>query len=64
MCNISGSRTDTFSSAPTSRRARNTQLVQDDYQIQIVPVAIFLIVFGARMNILFIVEVKILFLNR
>jgi hypothetical protein len=34
------------------------QLVQDDEQIRIVPIAIFLIIFGAHVNILCIVKVK------
>jgi hypothetical protein len=36
------------------------QLVQDDQKIQIEPEAIFLMVFGARMNLSFITKVKIL----
>ena len=43
--------TDTFSSAPTSCRMRNTELPQDDEQIEIVPLTIYLRVFGAHMNI-------------
>ena len=39
------------------------ELVQDDSQIQIVLVAIFLIIFGAHLNKLFIVKVKIIFSN-
>ena len=38
-------------------------LVLDDWQIQIVPIAIFLIIFGACMNILFTIKVKNLLLN-
>ena len=37
-------------------------IMQDDEQIQIVPIAIFLISFGAHINILFIIQVKILVL--
>ena len=37
----------------------NTQLVRDDWQIQIQPIAICLILFGVH-NILFIIEVKII----
>ena len=38
----------------------NMQLVRDDNQIQVTPEAICLMIFGVRMNILFIVKVKIL----
>ena len=38
-------------------------LVLDDWQIQIVLIAIFLIIFGACMNILFTIKVKNLLLN-
>ena len=37
----------------------NTQLARDDGQIQIVAVVIFLIGFGAHIDILFIFKVKI-----
>ena len=37
---------DIFFSAPTSYRIQHTQLVQDDYQIQNMHVAICLIIFG------------------
>jgi hypothetical protein len=53
-----------FLSASTSRRIHNTsRLVQDDQQIQNVPIAICLIKFRAHMNILFIGKVKILMLT-
>ena len=39
---------------------RNTQLVRDDCEFQIVSVAIFLKISGAHMNISFITEVKTL----
>jgi hypothetical protein len=50
---------DTFSSAPASRRIRNSQSVRDEWGIQILALAIFLIVFGAHMNVLNIMKVKI-----
>ena len=53
---------DTFLSAPTPHRVCNTQLLQDDEQIQIMPVAICLVIFEAHMNIIFFVKVKILVL--
>ena len=59
-----GLKTDTFDSAPTSRRICNMQLVRDDYQIQIMPISILLVIFGALMNIIIIIKVKVLFLNR
>jgi hypothetical protein len=38
-------------------------LVRDDWQMQIVHVAIFLIILGnAHMNVLFVLEAKVLFL--
>ena len=40
----------------------NTRLVRDDQQVQIETVAIFLIIFGTRMNIFLLVKVNILFL--
>jgi hypothetical protein len=52
---------DTFLSAPTSR-IWNTQLVQNHWQIQFVHIAICLIIFGAHMDILFIIRVKIFML--
>ena len=36
---------DILSSAPTSHRLQNMQLVKDDHHIQIVPVVIFVIFF-------------------
>ena len=51
---------DTFSSAPTSPRMRNTQLVGDDCQFQIVSEAICLIIFRVHANLLLTVKVKIL----
>ena len=39
----------------------NTQLVGDDLQVQIKTVAIFLIIFGAHMNILFSTKVEFSF---
>ena len=53
---------DTFSSAPTSPRIWNTWLVQDDWQIQVKALAIFLVMFKANKNILFINKVRFLFL--
>ena len=50
----------TFSPVPTFRSIRNTQLVRDDWQIQIVDVAIFLTNLGAHVYISFTIEVKIL----
>ena len=47
---------------PTSHKMWNTQLVQDDQPILIVPIAHSHIVFGAYINMLSIVKVKILFL--
>ena len=38
---------DTFICAPTSHRMRNTQLVQDGCQFQIMSVATLLITFGS-----------------
>ena len=38
--------------------------MHDNKQIQIVPIAIFLIIFGAHVNILFIIKVKILSLKK
>ena len=38
----------------------NMQLLQDDYQFKIVVIDIFLVNFGAHMNILFVVGVRIL----
>jgi hypothetical protein len=50
--------------APTSCRIWKTQLVQDDNQNQIVPTTAFLIIYGAHMNNLSIIKVKILlFIN-
>ena len=37
----------------------NTQLMWDDCQVQIMPIAVCFMIFGARMNILFIIKVKI-----
>ena len=45
--------------APIARRVWNVQLEQYVLQIQIVSIPIFLIIFWAHMNILFITEVKI-----
>lgn len=42
-----------FFFAPTSTNLLTTQLVRDDYQIQVVLVAFCLIVFGPHMHILF-----------
>ena len=53
---------DNLLSAPTSHGIWNVQLVQDDLQIQIVPVAICLAIFGAHINILFIIKVMTLVL--
>ena len=61
LSQVSMSETATFSSASTSCRIWNMNLVQDDKQIQIVPEAIFFILFGAYMNMLSS-KVKILFL--
>ena len=52
---VSGSSTYNFLHLPTSCRIQSTQCMWNDYQIEIVPVATFLIVFRARMIILFIV---------
>jgi hypothetical protein len=41
---------DIFLSTPTFRRIRNIQKVRDDWQIQIVLVAICIMIFGAHMN--------------
>ena len=46
-------------STPTCCRLGNTKLVQNDCQIQIVPIAIFFIILSAHMNILFIIKVRI-----
>ena len=43
-------------SAPTFCRTWNTQLVEAGYNVHIVPVATFFMIFGSRMNILFIVK--------
>lgn len=51
---------DTFLLASTSCRIWNVYLVLDDQQIQILPVATFLVISGSCMKILFIVKVKIL----
>ena len=51
---------DTFSFAPTFPRTQSMQLVQGDHQFHIIPVANCLIIFEAYMEILFIIEVKIL----
>lgn len=51
---------DTFHLAPASSRMQNTQFVKDDWQIQNVPVAIFLIILGAYMNVLLMIKVKTL----
>ena len=50
----------TVSSTPTSCRLQNAQYVHDDWQVQIVAIVMFLITFGAHINILLIVKVKIL----
>ena len=47
---------DTFLSAPTSCRIQSKQLVQDGYQIQIIPIAICLLNFKVHFNILFIYQ--------
>jgi hypothetical protein len=39
---------------------KTRNIVQVDCQVQILSVAIFLMIFGAHMNILFIIKVKIL----
>ena len=49
---------DTFFCAPTFRRIWNIQLVRDYEQIQIVPVAVCLVIFGALKEISFIIKVK------
>ena len=51
-----------FSKEPSSPRKWNTRLGWDGYQIQIGAVAVFITSFGAHVNILFIIEVKILVL--
>ena len=53
---------DTFLFAPTSRMIWNKQSLRDHLQIQITPVVVRLTIFGAHMNILFIIKVKILVL--
>lgn len=50
---------DTFLSALTSCRIRIMQLVQDDSLIQIVPVVLCLLIFGAQMIIFVIIKVNI-----
>ena len=50
---------DTLSSA-----GYDTQILQDGDQIQAITVTIFLINFGAHMNILLIIKVRIFFLNK
>ena len=54
---------DTLSSVPASQKIGYTNLVQEDeWDFQIVPVAaIFFIMFGALVNILFIINVKYIF---
>ena len=49
-----------FLLAPTSCRIWNTQSMQGDKQIQLVFIIVCLITCGSRMNILFIIKVKIL----
>ena len=49
----------TLSSPPASRRMWNTQLARDCSQFQIVSVAMSLIIYGAHMNVLFIIKVKL-----
>ena len=49
----------TFSDQPTIPRIWNTRLIQGDQQTQLKAVAPFLIIFGAHMNILIIIEVNI-----
>jgi hypothetical protein len=45
-----------FSDEPTSPRIWNTGLVWDDYEVYIEAIATFLVVFGAHINISFIVS--------
>lgn len=49
---MSGPNRDTFSTAATSHRILNTQLVQDNEQIQIEAIAVFLIIFRPHLQIL------------
>ena len=48
----------TFSDLLTSPWIKNMRLVQDGEQIEIEAIATFLMIFGACMNILFIIKVK------
>ena len=58
---VSGLWMDTFSSAPTSFvGCKYMKWVQDDCQFQVVSVAIYLVIFGACKNILFIIKAKLL----
>ena len=59
---VSRPKMETFSSAPCSRKTWNTQLVWDDYQIQIVPIAIVLIIIRNSCELLCIIKVKTLML--
>jgi hypothetical protein len=52
-----------FSLASTCFKQQNTKLVQDNYQNPIMPTIVFLVGFGAHLNILFIVKVKVYFLS-
>lgn len=55
---------DTFLSAPTSLSICNMQVVQDDEKIQSVPIAIYLMISGAHLNIWYIIKVKIFVLMK
>ena len=43
---------------------QNTQSMRDDCQLQIIYIEIFLVIFEARMIILFIIKVKIIELTK
>ena len=47
---------------PTSRRVQNMQLLQNELQIQIMPIASWLMFYVARINILFIIKANAFFL--
>jgi hypothetical protein len=57
---VSGPKTDTISSAPTYEIKH--KLGQNNKEIQVEDIAIFLIILEAQMNILFSIKLKILFL--
>ena len=49
--------------APTPHRIQNVQIMEDDQQIKIVSIVALLVNSGARLNIIFIVDISLYLTN-